>query len=149
MVNLSDKRVLVEGSLFRESNVVSDIVNWRHGALFDQGPFVTFRQAPPGGAGACVGPDSAPQPTKVSCKGQRAVPEAWRWRAQRPPHVPPPLAGLAAVRELLRGARQRARVHSEGPAHQHVLEHSSGAQHQAQPVRLQAALAQVAHPGPR
>ena len=64
MAHTQEKQVIVEGSLYRESNVVSDIVNWRYGALYGpQGPFVTFRQAPAGGAGA--GGDTAPQPTKV------------------------------------------------------------------------------------
>ena len=61
---MQEKHVIVEGTLYRESNVVSDIVNWRYGALYGpHGPFVTFRQAPPSGAGA--GGDTAPQPTKV------------------------------------------------------------------------------------
>ena len=64
MAHTQEKHIVVEGSLYRESNVVSDIVNWRYGALYGpQGPFVTFRQPPTGGAGA--GGDAAPQPTKV------------------------------------------------------------------------------------
>ena len=59
--------MLVEGNLFRQSNVVSDIVNWRYGVLFDHGPFVTFRQAPPDGAAASTDGDmTRPQPTKVA-----------------------------------------------------------------------------------
>ncbi|KAK9836134.1 hypothetical protein WJX81_004188 [Elliptochloris bilobata] len=66
MADKQERRVLVKGNVYRESNVVSDIVNWRYGALYGPcGPFVTFRQAPPGGASTSTEADAAPQPTKV------------------------------------------------------------------------------------